>query len=299
MAPPPVLQDLDQVGFADFVADGDGKIRRALLTMETDALKSSLAVRVALMYLEAEDINLEPLGGMPPQFRLGEVVFRQLRPNEAGYGGQNVDGYQILMNWRGPQAMFQTVSLTQVLAGDLPPNLIRDRIVLIGSTAASTNDFFNTPYSKKIWFSKPEPMAGVVVHANVISQLIQGARSGRSLLKPVSLLWERTWIVLWSVIGAAGTWMLHHVSTRRRQRLGGAVLGGGGGIILLGGSCYLAFLGGWVIPVIAPVVAFITSSVLTTNLYQQWKLKFANQRIQAAKNQLEITHRQLIDYSEL
>jgi hypothetical protein len=34
------------------------------------------------------------------------------------------------------------VTLTEVLAGSVDPNLVRDRIVLIGVTAPSINDYF-------------------------------------------------------------------------------------------------------------------------------------------------------------
>lgn len=67
-----------------------------------------------------------------------------------------------------------------VLNGEIPEDLMRDRIVLIGSTAESLRDFFQTPYGK---------MPGVFVHANLVSQLISSALDGRpsisSLPEPI------------------------------------------------------------------------------------------------------------------
>lgn len=56
-------------------------------------------------------------------------------------------GYQVLLNYRGPQENFQTISMTDVLEGRSNPNLFSDRIVWIGPIAHSLNDLFFTPYS--------------------------------------------------------------------------------------------------------------------------------------------------------
>ena len=295
---PPVLAEMNQVGFVDLVWDSDRKLRRALLTMETDELESSLAVQLALIFLESEGIILEPLEGDPPKLRLGKTVFQQLRPSEAGYDDQSLGGYQILMNWRGPRSMFQTYSLSQVLAGELPPDAVRDRVVLIGSTAISTNDFFTTPYSEKLWFSPPVPMAGVVVHANLASQLIQAARSGRPLLKGLSLTSEFIWIFLWSGIGAFGAWSVNRNSQSPRQLLVKGVISCGTTVIILFVSSYFIFNSGWVVPVFAPLIAFSLSAVLTNNSYHEKQLTLANQEIQIAKNQLEISNERLLEYSK-
>ena len=296
---PPVLAEMNQVGFVDLVWDSDRKLRRALLTMETDELESSLAVQLALIFLESEGVILEPLEGDPPKLRLGKTVFQQLRPTEAGYDDDdNFGGYQILMNWRGPQSMFQTYSLTQVLGGELPPDAVRDRIVLIGSTAISTNDFFTTPYSEKLWFSPPVPMAGVVVHANLASQLIQAARSGRPLLKGLSLTWEFVWIFIWSGIGTVGAWSVNRNSHSPRQLLIRGVLSCSGTIVIIFVGSYFIFNSGWVVPVFAPLIAFSLSAILTNNSYHEQELTLANQEIQIAKNQLEISNERLLEYSK-
>jgi len=41
---------------------------------------------------------------------------------------------------------FRTISMTAVLGGQIPANLVRDRIILIGSMADSVNDRFYTSY---------------------------------------------------------------------------------------------------------------------------------------------------------
>nr|WP_063842381.1 AAA-like domain-containing protein [Hassalia byssoidea] len=60
VAPPPVLAQLGQVGLADQVLDGDGKLRRALLSVRLDngELRFNLGLKLALRYLET--LNITP-----------------------------------------------------------------------------------------------------------------------------------------------------------------------------------------------------------------------------------------------
>ena len=55
---PPAVLPLEQVGFADQVVDGDGKVRRALLSVQTeDNIRYSFSLRLALAYLESHSIT--------------------------------------------------------------------------------------------------------------------------------------------------------------------------------------------------------------------------------------------------
>lgn len=74
-------------------------------------------------------------------------------------------GHQILFNFRGVSATFDTVPLRDVLADQVSPEKIRDRIILIGSKAQSTNDLFFTPYDSTI-FAPLHRTAAVVIHAS-------------------------------------------------------------------------------------------------------------------------------------
>jgi CHASE2 domain-containing sensor protein/CheY-like chemotaxis protein len=295
VSPPPVLKELDQVALADIVLDADRKVRRGLLSaqdnLDEGAIKTGLAAQVALKYLEAEQIELESIDAAQQKFRLGRASFSPLRDREAGYLKEDVGGYQILLNWRGGQDAFPTISMRDVLAGKIPAELMSDRIVLIGSIAPSTNDFFETPYSSNGVSSKA-PTPGVVVHANIASQLIQSAKAGRATLRGFSQVEQGLWISLWVVIGAGGSWWLASQSEGKRSIPGGRILWStiAANSLLLGGS-YIGFLGGLMIPVIAPTTALIAGVVAATNAYKHQRLKDAN-------IQLGIANHQLIDYSK-
>ncbi|MEH1840310.1 MAG: CHASE2 domain-containing protein [Nostoc sp.] len=292
--PPPELKKLDRVGLADLVLDGDRHVRRALLTAvdakEEKKIKAGLATLVALKYLEAEKITLKSVDEKQQKFRLGNQIYLPLQNQEAGYSDADVGGYQILLNWYGTDAAFRTVAMRDVLAGKIPANLMRDRMVFIGSTAASTNDFFSTPFSSS-FISAQKPTPGVVIHANIAHQLVEGAKTGKANLQGVSGMAVSLWIILWSFIGSGGSWYLASGRTGR-QIPGGKILWatvGIGGAFMGGG--YGMFLSGVLIPVTPALAAFISSVIATTNAYKQQKLEEANR-------QLEIANSQLLDYSK-
>ena len=153
--PPPVLAQLGQVGLADQVLDGDGKLRRALLSVRLDngELRFNLGLKLALRYLEAQMITPQPYPKNPKQMQLGKAVISPFTAWDGGYVRADADGYQILLNFHGTQEQFQTFSFTDLLQNKIPEEKVRDRIVLIGSTAESLNDLFQTPYSSRIFDS--------------------------------------------------------------------------------------------------------------------------------------------------
>ena len=287
VAPPPVLPELGQVALANVIVDSDRNIRRALLSaVDGTEVKLTLGTRVALIYLETKGITLEMLDARQQKLKLGRAIFTPLRRGDAGYRHQDdLGGYQILMNWRGPISSFKTISMTDVLEGQLAPEQLRDRIVFIGTSADSVNDFFETPYSGS-GFSHVGPMPGVAVQANLASQIIRSALEGRSLLRGFSTIGEWIWILSWSSIGACGCWMLLQVNSFRKNRLLTGIVILLAGCALVSGS-YLAFLGGWIIPVWSPLLALILSAILTINYHDQQQLAEYSRTLEEKNTQLQ------------
>ncbi|MFK8186115.1 MAG: CHASE2 domain-containing protein [Phormidesmis sp.] len=304
--PPPALAEVGQVGLADLVLDADRKVRRALLTAQDEeadgAIKAGLATQAALMYLQAEGISLESVDAEQQIFQLGKAQFRPIRSLEAGYQKQDLGGYQILLNWHGGEEAFLTVPMREILSGQIEKDLMRDRIVLIGSIASSTNDFFETPYSS-LYFSpnsSSRVMPGVFVHANIASQLVQSALTGRMGLTGFSGPQQYSWIVLWTLLGTGGSWAIAATQQRRQQFkfIRGAFFTGLWVSALLVGGAYHAFLQGRLVPVIPPLVALTISSLATTNAYRQKSLKDTNRALASANDKLATTNIQLADYSK-
>jgi CHASE2 domain-containing sensor protein len=158
------------VGFSDVVVDSSGIVRRSLLvqTPETDSkcpARESFSLQLASHYLEKQGINLNSQTNL----QLGSTIFKRIEKDSGGYQNSDAGGYQVLLNYRSAANVAQQVTLTEVLAGSVDPNLVRDRIILIGVTAPSINDYFLTPYSKD---QQQNRMAGVFVHAQATSQIL-------------------------------------------------------------------------------------------------------------------------------
>jgi len=74
--------------------------------------------------------------------------------------------HQRRINFLGPSSHFKTISYAQVLSGEFPRGLFKDKIVLVGATALGMNDLLTTPVS-----GLSTPMAGVEFHANVLESI--------------------------------------------------------------------------------------------------------------------------------
>ncbi|QIZ71074.1 EAL domain-containing protein [Oxynema aestuarii] len=254
VAAPPKLKELDRVGAVDLLLDGDGKVRRALLSVRPNNQGQTvytLGVRLALMYLEGEGIQLETVEGDREKVRLGKALFDRWQPNSGGYVRANTGGYQILYNFRSLACrgrieaceIFLTVSMNDLLEERIPRDLLRDRIVLIGSTAPSLKDRFFTPYSTNYITALP----GVKMHGDLASQILSAALDGRPLIRTWNEAIESLWIFAWAAIGATLAWSL----LRRRWEFLTVVFAACGLVAI----AYFAFLRGWWIPLVPPLLS--------------------------------------------
>jgi diguanylate cyclase (GGDEF)-like protein/PAS domain S-box-containing protein len=255
--PPATLAKLNQVGFNNVIVDGDGRIRRMLLFSKPHGeTHSSFALRLALLYLQTEAIKPQAAPSTPGYLQLKRSIFYPLRPNDGGYVGADTGGYQVLANLRHPASRFRTVSLNQVLTGHISPDLMRDRIVLIGSTAPSLKDFFYTSYSGNPG-GTAQPILGVELHGHFISQIIGAALEGRSLIHTLPKLLEVLWIFAWALIGASLIWKYCSPLQSIFITLTGSSI--------LVGLAFLAFLQGWWLPLVPPLLTLVGSAALVTS----------------------------------
>ena len=276
ITPPQVLDQRNQVGFNNVISDADTKVRRSLLYWHIEGKRhTSFALKLALAYLKPEGITPKPAAVNSEYLQLGQGVFHSFQANDGGYVQANRNGYQILVNFRR-SADFRTVSMVDVLAGRINPNLLRSRIILIGSTAPSLQDFVYTPLSSRL-IREAKPISGVELHASFVSQILSTALNGRPLINVWSDPLEWLWIFAWSGLGAGLIW---------RVRLRGALLS----LLLTGASLngisYLAFLAGWWLPLVPGLLGLLGSAAVITNhlAHQKEELKRSKEFLQTVIN---------------
>jgi adenylate cyclase len=261
-SPPPPGMPANRVGFADFGVDPGGILRRALLFMKPPIIKgdnsvekhlcndnsqvlTSFNLQLSLRYLQKQKIF--PRLAADQSLWLGKTQLKKLESNDGGYSNVDARGYQILINYHSRSQVANKVTITDVLQGKVSPNLVKDKIVLIGYTTETVKDVFYTPYSGQQ--QKNQFMPGIVVHAQVISQILSAVLDKR----PMFWFWpewaEILWISGWSIVGGTvASRMTHPV---RLAVTFAAMLSGCGAI---GFGIFL--LGGWV-PVAAPALGLI------------------------------------------
>jgi adenylate cyclase len=289
VAPPPILSERDQVGMADIVVDEDDKVRRGLISMfdRDGCLHLNLGAKLALMYLEQAGITLQNASKTDANVRLGQAVFRRFQKNDGSYVRANSGGYQILLNFRGLSCLqndeedspcpFQIVSMTEVLDHQISPNLMRDRIVLIGATAPSLHDLFSTPYTR----TPSTQMSGVEIHAHLASQILSAALDGRSSIGTIPDSLEWCWILFWSGCSAA-------LGSQFLQRRWAAMIGILMTVIASILSAYLAFLCGWWLPGFTPLLVILGSGISSIAYILIVNLKLSYRQLEEYAQTLEL-----------
>ncbi|MEQ9370260.1 MAG: CHASE2 domain-containing protein [Coleofasciculus chthonoplastes F3-SA18-01] len=215
---------------------------------------SAFSLAIARRYLEAEGQvykpPFSPEGEYLQPLQFGSTIFPSLGAFSGGYQGQSDANstYQLLLNYRShqgdPRQFAPRVTLTQVLENQLSEADVKDRIVMIGITArTSVNDYFSTPYGE---------IAGVVLQAQMASQIISAVLDGRMLIWWLPFWGDVLWILGWSLVGGVIVW--------RFQQPLYIGLAGGVGLIVLYGTCYVMFnaLGGWIL-LVPPALALLAT----------------------------------------
>ncbi len=260
--PPPQLAQQNQVGAVDVLPDADGKVRRYFLYVASPKgeIIPSFGLQIAQLYLKAEGILAQPSPNNSRYLQLGATIFVPFYQNDGGYIRADDSSYQGILNYHVPPNSFEQVSLTQVLNNDIPLKLMQDKIVLIGYLAPSKKDFYFTPYSN-ILMGFPEKMAGVEVHAHIVSHLIRAAFSKQAIIHTWIEPLEWFWILAWSVVGATVSWQWRYTQGFSLISVH-STLGITIAMSLLFLLCYFAVLLGWWIPIIPPILAIIGAVTL-------------------------------------
>ncbi|NJR16026.1 MAG: CHASE2 domain-containing protein [Calothrix sp. CSU_2_0] len=251
--PPPPKFIIDNIGFNDLTPDdSDRVVRRALLFADSSDKKCnpyySFASLLALTYLQKENIESD----FPNKdWVLGKTVIPRLQKTDGSYEKMDDAGYQIMLNYRHPDSLGKEVTIADVLNNKVNPNLIKDKLVIIGATASSIEPGVSTPYSTLT--NQPFGTPTVFIQAQTVSQILSTALDGQPQIWYLLDWQEIGWIWLWAVFGGVLAW-------RNRNPMMLLVVGATslGGLL---GICYLLFLqAGW-LPLVPPAMALLMTGV--------------------------------------
>jgi CHASE2 domain-containing sensor protein/tRNA A-37 threonylcarbamoyl transferase component Bud32 len=208
ITPPPEVP-AERIGFSDFAIDRDGIIRRQLVGAgSTDGCspEESLNFQLVMAYLETEGFSYDVSG---PQLAITNNQDRtdlwpRITGDEGLYTAAEALGFTMLLNYRatGNGEVARRVSLQDLLTGQLDeqlPDLIKDRVILIGNTipiaeAGIGGDYHQTPYGT---------LPGVVIHGHMISQMLSAIQNQRPILNLGQEWMNLLWILGWTALGSS------------------------------------------------------------------------------------------------
>jgi adenylate cyclase len=158
---PSVTQNLPEVaaaararGYFNFFPDADGIYRRIPLAIRFGD-RVTLPLSLAMLQVYWPD--------RPAAIRFGPPGVESIRLGTLDLPVEE-DG-QMLVRYRGPSRTFAYVSAADVLAGRVPPETFRDKLVLVGVTAIGVGDVVASPFDPVI--------PGVEVHATALDNILR------------------------------------------------------------------------------------------------------------------------------
>ena len=282
-----------RVSFANFLEDCDWILRRMLLTTPADDSKQAFSLRVATAYLQAQGYQLDPsdsgqelnfvatasaasalsraLAKATPKATPPRQSLSIFQPHTGGYVREAIAGKAVMINYRQNPEPFEFLTLTQVLQQQFDPELIDNRIVLIGNVAASSKDVFLTAGRREtLWsqsnnYSRGIPFSfGLEAHAHATSQLVSRVLDHRWGIWSLPEVMEYGLVIL---AGALGIGLGIFLTSPLSRFLGLAVLSSA--LLLL---CFgsLSWLGLW-LPLV-PILLALAGAGFTT-LFVDWELR--------------------------
>lgn len=257
--PPPPSVNIERQGFSDVPNDPNGVVRRSLLVGTTSTYKSkckteySLSARLAMHYLEQDGIATrfpddlimgETAIKKFPRLNDGHDILKHLNSINGSY--KRIEdiykGYQILINYRKGSPTFDAIQIQEFLEERVDKKRVEDKVVLIGVVDKSYKDYHSTPLNSN------DDMPGVILQAQMTSQLLSAALDKRAMMSSWPLWVETIWILGLAWVGSLAMWAC-------RSRL---FLSLGVGItleVIVYCICFLLFIKGLWVPIVPGCLA--------------------------------------------
>jgi len=169
---PEVMRGARAMGHINALPDADGKVRRDPLIIQYDDHyypAFSIQVAATAMGLARGDLKVN----VSQSIRLGKITV----PTDS-------QGKMLISYYGGNQSIPHRPCI-DILAGKIPPDAFKNKVVLVGVTAAGAYDFLATPFSSRF--------SGVEKHAHTVAGILQG----RFIARPPWVSFVELGLVLW------------------------------------------------------------------------------------------------------
>ena len=258
LQPVAVLPPIDRLGQAalglgnvNIAYDRDGAVRydRSVLPFSGD-FYPSLAVRAAADYLGVpwDEVTLS----LGQSIALGNIVI----PTD--------QAMRLPINFRGPAGTLPTLSFSDLLDGRVSPQLVKDRVVMVGASFTGNNDSFSQPFSVT-------PMPGTEILGNTVDMILQGD----FLSEEDPPQWHVRWVAIVLAMAAVAA-AVSAFASFRAILLAGAVL-----LALLLAGLQSAFQHGLWLPAVQPVAALL-AALGALLLHRYWLVDREGRRVRSA-----------------
>lgn len=245
----------------NFQLDRDSLLRDVHLVSMDFSGNAQEPEAVLTLGLEVARQFLDPSGGQ-------EIDLDD--PSELGLGTMRVpspDG-RMRIHYYGPPGTFPQMSFWRAVRGDLAPDEVRGKIVLIGGAAPTLHDTYLTPFTEKWVQTLAGPSAdqqtvrmdGLEIHANAIQTILD-----RSFIHGSR---DQSWLAPGFLVGLGGLGTALLLLSRKRPRTV-AVLWG---VLLLGilAAGYGLFRWRWYWLDVVPLAMLVVAQASAGMAYQRY-----------------------------
>lgn len=250
--PPPRIDKI-RLGFSDVFPDPGNVMRRHMLAINSPinnrpALKTSpcpafysLSFQLAFRYLDAKNIKVD----FKNHLKIDSVIFKPLEAHTGFYHNVDTGGYQVMLNYRSnfDKDSKHWVTLQEILDNKLDADFVKGKIMIIGMTDSTIKKSFNTPYNH-------QEIDGLMLHAQMVSQIISAVEDKRPLLWFLPLWADAIWVWACCLLGGIFIWRLEILLHR-----GLAVVFL---LIIISGTCFsFLLINGLLLPLVPSVIGLL------------------------------------------
>jgi len=160
---PVISRQAESSGFFNIIPDPDGSVRNIDLFIHyKNNLYVPLSLKVAAAFLNKQ-LFIQVAEDGVRKVKLCDNPVHVDQPGDIQIP-TDAEG-RMYINYRGPEGTFPHISITDILSGNVPREMIAGKIVLVGATAIGIYDMRVTPFGSVF--------PGLEVHANVVDNILQ------------------------------------------------------------------------------------------------------------------------------